>query len=277
MGGSSSKASTTITTELVSKAITRNISNCTSNQTLTQTIKVRGDGNIVKNVVQAQATKLSLDCAQDASNMTKMQQEVAAAIKQAAESQSVALLGVLGNSDSEVNTKIENLVKNDLTQETISNIILQTNLDQGIDVDGSYNLVQNVDQSQLSDMIAKNVQKVVNSMEGITKISNEVEQAAKSTQKNPISQMIRAWGDAVKGIMGAFQGPIMWLFLLIAVVAIAYFWMGGSIPGMGGPLPGAGKPLPIGQKKMEPVQWATPIEAKKTAPPISPSGYESYY
>jgi len=269
MGGSSSKTKTNIGTELVASAIARSIVNCNTNTVISQKVSVQGDGNVVSGVTKNQATKLSIECFHSAENMAKIQNEVAAAIKQAAESQSVALLGVIGNSDAEIDLNITNAVKNDITQETIQNIVLSTNTEQGIDITGNYNLVKNVTQAQTAAMVSKNTQAAVNQMNSIAMITNAVDQAAKSTQEDPVTNAITAVGNAIAGIMDAFSSPMTLMLILIAVVAVAYILSGGPIPGLTDEVPDPGVLVAPGiTKYLDGTCWDE--NEKQVACPASP-------
>jgi peptidyl-tRNA hydrolase len=229
MGGTESKATTNVVTEAVNKAVVRNIIDCKSNTTVKQQITVRGDGNIVRGVRQVQGVKLSLSCAQDAQSMARMQTDVQNAIKQAAESQGVALLGALGSTDSEVNNNIRQAVSNEVTQEAIQNIVLQTNLDQGIDIDGNMNLIQDVDQSQLSDMVSRNAQKIINKMEAITSIANKVTQDTKTEQSDPITSVVSAIGNAMTSIASSSMWSIAITLIVIAAVFLGMLYAAMSM------------------------------------------------
>jgi len=211
MGGSSSKTNTNIKTSLAVSLVARNIMNCSSNSSIKQTFRIEGSYNVVKNVKQVQNLKLSAECAQDNKNIADLQQSVGNAIKQAAESQSVSVLGALGSSDAETNLTIENDVKQHITQENIVNIVNSSNAEQEFIIKGNHNIVDNFSQEQTMDIVYRNSQKVINQMKSVQAIENAADQKGKATQTNFIS-------DIIGSIFGGLQGMMLiWVILIIAI------------------------------------------------------------
>ena len=140
--------------------------------------------------------------------MTKFQNDLSASIKQSAESQSVALLGALGNSNSEVETNIRNSVKNAVNVTTMTNLVNNMKQAQTVYVDGVGNTLLNVSMRQISDNIASSTQELVGSIDVINKIAAVADQKAKSTQQDPIANLL-------KGLSELFTGPLMWIAIML--------------------------------------------------------------
>ena len=99
-GGSSSLSKANIYSSNVVNAMVKSIQNCQSNTKINQTITINGNFNVVNKVRMYQGVKLSSSCILNSENMASLQQNVANAIKENSDAQSVALLGALGKSDS---------------------------------------------------------------------------------------------------------------------------------------------------------------------------------
>ena len=226
-GGSKSKNKSNIHTSLVIDAVAKNIMNCKSNMKVLQSFRVTGDYNVIQGVKQVQNVKLSAKCAQDAQNIANLQQSVANAVKQAAESQSVSVLGALGGSDSEVDSTIRNDVKQSITQENITNVINNSNAQQEMVISGNHNIIKDFSQTQTYSIVWDNAQKLVNTMKSVQAIENTSDQSAKATQTNFIS-------DIVDSVFSGLQGFGWMGVAIIAVIAYVLVSWGPSVF-LGGP------------------------------------------
>ncbi len=213
MGGSQSKSSTSVLSKMAVDAVTKNIMSCKGNSIVSQSFSLEGDGNVVNGIKQVQQFNLSRDCANSASNIADMQQAVVNVIKQHADAQTKSLISVLeGKSDSEVNTIIENDVKQSITQETITEVISNTMAMQQLRIKGNNNTIINIDQSQTLEILEKNVQNVINNIKIIQDI-NSVSKS-ESTSKNE------------SGIVSIVSSMFSFTFLIILVVVIAFVIVG---------------------------------------------------
>jgi hypothetical protein len=225
MGGASSSTNVSVATSAAVNAMAKSIMNCQSNSVITQTFTVSGDYNVLTNIKQVQYLKLSSSCAQNAQNVSDIQQAVSAALQSAASSQSEALLGVLGSSSSDVNQNIHNDVTQNITQETVMNVINQTNAQQAVVISGNHNIIDKFEQSQTQDILFNNCQTVLNQLKSTQAIENAAAGSATAVQKNPISEIV----DSVFGGLASFG----WMWVIIIVVGLI---VGGYILLKGGPI-----------------------------------------
>lgn len=271
MGGSSSKSSSEIVSRTSVDAIARSIMNCSSNSSFTQTLDISGSGNTIQGGKQVQAIKLSAQCAQDSQQIADLQQSVSNALKQVSESQSVSLLGALGKSRSEVNSRIENDVRQSITQEAITNIINNSNAEQTIRISGDNNTVVNFTQEQTLEIVFSNTQKVLNRMTSVQALANAVDQQSTATQTNPISDIL----DSIGGILGGLTLPIIIAMIVGGAVLI---FAGPKLlaafnddnPGLPPPPPGF-VPPPGFTPPPFPLQQPTPqvqLQQQYGAPPV---------
>lgn len=213
MGGASSKSTIDVRTKSIVEALTQNIMDCQSNTIVDQRFVLSGSYNTIENFKMVQYLRLSKDCINNAQNLNDIQQSVSNAIKQSAEAQSVSLLGVLGNSDSEANTFIDNEVRQTITNQNITKMIDKVNASQEAIISGDNNIIRNFSMEQTADVVMKAAQEVLNSLKSVQEIKNQVSSESKATQTNFIS-------DIIDSVTGLFTGVGM-IWALIAVVAIA--------------------------------------------------------
>jgi hypothetical protein len=243
-GGSKSKTTNSMVTSTAVSAISNNIMNCTGNQMMIQNFILSGNGNSLSNIKQIQSLKLSTECAQSSQNVASLQQQVTSALTAAASVNSQAVLSALSaSSESDVNTKIENDVKQNITQNTIIKIINDTNLQQNMIISGNANVINNFTQEQTTDILNKNIQDAVNKMESVQAISSTTTATSTNTQSNPLDDMLKTAFSGVKGLADSIGGVFTSGMYTVAIVIIvgmivAGYFFGPAIISMikGGPL-----------------------------------------
>jgi len=249
-GGSSAKSSATQATNIISEVVTTNL---TKHHTIVQQeqyIRVSGNYNIVSDVVMNQAYEINISEATTNNQIASMQSDITSQLQQAASSASVAMLDALGGSQSEIDVEIENEIKSMITTENITDIAVNVNQSQGIDISGSHNIVKNITFKQFGKIIDENVRNQTQRSTLITTMDTVMSQEATATTENPLdafTNMIRATGDAVGKSLGL--GALgMWApaLLIIILVGIAYFISKkrGSMSPMLGPLMNIRLPSP---------------------------------
>lgn len=214
MGTSSSKTSTNIYTKNVANALSRSIQNCTGTTAINQQVTIRGNNNVVRGVRLVQGMKLSNKCSFDQKSMQEIQATVENAIKQQAEAQNVALMGALTSSSSVSETDIHNEVVATITQESVQNIVNDFNAKQEFFLDGNSNIVEDITMEQSMEILNEGSMKLINEMSVITKMNNAVDQTAKSTQTNPVAEILETLGDIFTELGG------LWTIIIVVALVI---------------------------------------------------------
>jgi type IV secretory pathway VirB2 component (pilin) len=223
--GASAETTTTIISKNAVEAMVSNIMSCRSNSFTSQRFVLSGSYNTVTGYRMVQAMKLSTECAQDAKSVADIQQSVSSALKQAAESQNVSVLGALGSSKAEVNNRIENEVSAKITQQTVLDIVNTTNQEQTAIISGNNNIIDNFSMEQTSEVLANNCQKVLNQLSAVQAIANAAEGNTKATQTNPISDILNSIFSGLTGL------GILWVIIIVVAIIV-----GGVILIKGGPI-----------------------------------------
>lgn len=220
-GGSTSRQNVHITAAV--NSMVNNIMSCKSNQVILQNFVVSGDNNVISHVQQVQVFKLSTNCANSASNIAKLQQDVAQNLIAAAHSQSEALLGAFNSQGAITDTTIRNEVKQSITNQTITEIINQVNAEQNFIVSGSNNIVTEITQSQTMDLVTKACQDVLNKLDSVERIRAAADNDAGTTQSNPFAEII----DSI--FSGLDMMFFFWMIIIIvAIIAGTYFMINGG-------------------------------------------------
>jgi hypothetical protein len=264
-GGSKTKNKSTVVNDFVSKSIAESIMNCNNQSSVSQRLDIRGNYNVVKNVNMKQAFSLSSQCFQDSKVMNNMVNEIANSVKQAAESQNIALLGALTKSTAEVDNYIYNSVKNEIKSSTIQNIVNATNAEQGIGITGNNNIVEDITMNQVVDMISKNAQSAINDTDISTRAKTAVDQSASAKQENPLDAITNMLGKVMDGVSSPFKMVIAIVGIIFVMIAWAIF--GGHGSSSSGQIIYAPQPFPQPQPQSFQPQ---PFQPPPSAPPFQP-------
>jgi hypothetical protein len=235
MGGSSSKTTTDVVTDIAVKAVQKNISRCVVSATQEQLLSVKDVlGNVtISGVRMRQGASVNMNCVMEAVTQSAIQNSIANDIAQWAESQSVAVLGALGTSRSEAESNIRNQLMTSSIQDTTQEAFMQAIQKQGVEVAGvSGNVViGDVSLDQSLEMVAKAMITGTAYSSVVNDVANKVAQTAKSEQSNPISQILDSIGGIVGKVLGSWTAIIIVVVIVIAVVLglfIKYFFSSGA-------------------------------------------------
>jgi hypothetical protein len=221
-GGSSSMNASETFTKNVAEAMSESIQNCSGKTIIDMNVAIIGSGNVVKGLRLVQGMQLSTNCHTDDKNVAATQQAVENAIKQNAEAQGVALLGALGSSSSSNSTKIHNEVIAKINRKTIQNIINDYNLTMNFYLNGNSNIVEDVTMEQTAKVLQDNCLSAISQLSSVQEVKNEIDQKSKSTQTNPISEIISAIGSIFTSL------GMIWMVIIIVVIgAGVYLLMNG--------------------------------------------------
>lgn len=221
--GTSSKSNMEVINQSINSAMISSIQNCASNSLQIQEIDVKGSGNVLNDVQMKQAITSITKCASDQSAMSDMTAKMAAAIKQTADSQGVALIGALQGSSSEVNTKIQNIVSNYINLQSMQNIVSAAVQKQTVKVDGTNNVLINISMDQLYKNLTDAAASQTAALTTAVVSDVQAEQQASSKVEDPISNAIKAIGDL---IMGNFL--IFALIMIACLGAFLLWWNSGG-------------------------------------------------
>ena len=216
-GGSSTTSDVTSINTSVTNAMAQAIMNCSGNTMVEQKFTVSGSYNKLNNFKMVQAMSLSATCANNADNLASVQSAVSAAVTAAASSQSVAGLGSLTKSDAEVKVRIQNDVTQNITSQTLTNVINSVNAVQTATISGDNNIISNFEEEQTLVIVQNACQAVVSKMETVQDLAASAEAKADAKQTDPIDSFMKNINDIVgTGFAGANTG-----FGIIAAVVIA--------------------------------------------------------
>jgi hypothetical protein len=216
-GGSSTTSDITSINTSVTNAMAQAIMNCSGNTMVEQKFTVSGSYNKINNFKMVQAMSLSATCANNADNLASVQSAVSAAVTAAASSQSVAGLGSLTKSDAEVKVRIQNDVTQNITSQTLTNVINSVNAVQTATISGDNNIISNFEEEQTLVIVQNACQAVVSKMDTVQDLAASAEAKADAKQTDPIDSFMKNINSIVgTGFAGANTG-----FGILAAVVIA--------------------------------------------------------
>jgi hypothetical protein len=223
MGGSSSKSKSTVIAEALNEVMVSSIQRCSNETEVFQELSVKGDGNILSDIQMNQVYSAITSCVNKTDWVTDLQTQLEAKLKQSADAQGVALLGVLGKTSSDVDNEIRNSIKNAVNVQTLSEMVNKMKQKQSITVEGNRNVLTRISLKQMNNNISTSTQELVGSIKALNDISSDVDQKAKSVQQDPIANLL-------SGLANLMSGPMMWvaIILLGGLIAVMVFLNTGA-------------------------------------------------
>ena len=206
-------------TSSVTNAMSQAIMNCSGNTMTEQKFILSGSYNTINNFKMVQAMSLSATCANSAENLASVQSAVTAAVTAAANAQAVAGIGSLTKSNSRTNVNIRNDVTQNITSQTLTNVINTVNAVQTAVISGDNNIVSNFSEEQTLTIVQNACQSVISKMDSVQEIASSAAADSKSTQTDPIASFF----TGISGVIGAgFSGAtgMMWVYALVFIAII---------------------------------------------------------
>jgi type IV secretory pathway VirB2 component (pilin) len=229
MGGTVSTSTAKTINDLCTNTLTSTIMKCitsTDQNQLLQFSNIKGDLTIDSSNLSQTGT-FDVSCILSASNTQTMSNDIANTIAQYAESNGQAALSALGNTKASVINDISNKVYNsisNLSSTDVKNMLAQN---QKFIVDGiTGNVVlKNVKLDQQATIISKTLLTSTAVTNIINDTATKIDQSTKSTEKNPISDVIESIGTSIGSLFGSpgFTIAVIICLLIGAVVLYYYF------------------------------------------------------
>jgi hypothetical protein len=213
MGASQSSATVESINKLVSNVIARNEQHCETRVTLDQSnVEINTGFSFGGSTRLRQYTTIKNECFQDARIQSEIQNAITNAITQTAQSTNEALS--LAYSNSEVNTKLRNIVQNDIKMENIQrNYNDIRNKQQNVYINQGTTFFKGISLDQGSDVLMAAVMKTVSESKQLTDVINDIDQQAKSQNKGLLGFV----SDIAKFPMYVALGFVLFIVLLIVM------------------------------------------------------------
>lgn len=225
MGGTSSKTTAQVLTEVSTQVTTDSIMTCTSIATQEQMIafnNVKGDVTI-SNVNMTQGVAVDLNCVMDSNKQADIANKVAEAIAQQAESKGQAVLSALGSTKAEATSNIKNQLMTGISANTKTELDAQINQQQTIsatNIGGSV-VASNITMDQGATMIASSLMKTATYSSVINESATKMDQKSSSEEKNPIAEMIKALGSIFSAPVWILGGIILFIVVIVVIFKFA--------------------------------------------------------
>lgn len=223
MGGTTSKTTLEVLTDIATNVAADSLLTCTNIATQSQILtfsRIKGDITL-QGIELSQGTAVDIKCAMDATKQAEIASKVAEAIIQTAESKGEAVLSVLGNTKSDAISKLTSKFTNKISADTTTELKMLIGQNEEIAIDDvSGNVIMtNITMSQSSLAVASALMKTQTYSSVISETATTIDQHTKTEEKNPLAELIQS----------IFQAPILLLagivlgvILLIILVRFAF-------------------------------------------------------
>ena len=186
-----------------------------------QGISTVGSGNVYNNVDMHQQLQLQISLSNNVSQLTAIQNTIAAALQATASASSEqGTFGSGGQSNVETNMQINTNVQTNITQSFITQITETINQQQFITTVGDNNIYSSVAMTQLQTYATETIASAI----GQTSLANESKTAAEVSGSAKSISSMTAFGNAMSGIIGAiggiFSGAILMVLLVVMLPVI---------------------------------------------------------
>lgn len=184
----------------VTNVLVQNIQRCGTQVSQSQTLDVSGSYNVLSNIVMKQAIQFQINCPQLANNIADIQSQIEAKITEKA--QATGQMISLNSTSSSVDGNITTQVQKNINMENINEIMTTVNMQQGLDVSGNHNIIENVTMDQTSGMIAQAAQTVLNKIDSFAKLDSSGNGDSGAETKNILS-FLTDWLSSATGLIVA--------------------------------------------------------------------------
>lgn len=218
MGGSSSKTTISDTANLLSNSIMNSAANCITSDNQSNNLNVSGNNNVVNNVSQKASFTFSSDCTTKSSSVSSILQTLnnSTAASQVAEQQ--ALAGFLDESSQSISDKIANNVIDTVTISNITTCADAVNSNNGLNVNGNNNVINNVKQTSDIDLLESCIVDAAQQSNSATDITN----SSNMNQQYKSDSLFEPFTAAFQTIMEAGILGIVFVIILVTCIVIAY-------------------------------------------------------
>lgn len=207
MGPQLSKNIANIVNQTSAEVLMQNLQTCMSQSSQSQNIS----GSFAFGISQSASMVINLNCVSNFQMNNNISMQIANAIQQKADSQSVALLDMLNRPKSENIATISNMISTRISSSMVQNTLASAAQTQNISANIAIGISQQLDSKTALDALAKMV-----ATTGIaTEIENNTSQKSSATSVNPLSfitDSIYAMLAVVFIIIIAIGG-LLWLLL----------------------------------------------------------------
>lgn len=228
MGGTVSSSTSKTLNDLCTNSITSNIMKCIVSSKQDQLLQFSNiKGNLVVDSSNlSQIGTFDVSCILSASNTQTMSNDLANTIAQYAESNGQAALSALGNTKADVVNMLQNTIHNSIS--TLSSTDVTNMLEQNqkfiVDRITGNVLLKNVTLDQQANIISKTLLTSTAITNVIDSVSNKIDQTTKSTETNPISDVIKSIGTSIGSLFGSPGFTIVIIICLLVGCVVLYYY-----------------------------------------------------
>lgn len=216
MGGTTSKNTVESINSLAVHMMVPTIQTCATSATQSQIIQFKNvSGNLdIRNISFEQGVTIDMDCLMESRKFNHIAGSIGEAIAQQAESMGQAGLSALGNTRADVISKVINKVQHNVNGSTKNQIIGIINQTQSMvitNITGNV-ILKNLSMEQSAHLIAYALMKSSTVSDVVNEFSREIDQLAKSEEKNVLASIFD--GIAKIALVGFIAFAILFFIFL---------------------------------------------------------------
>ena len=220
--GSSSSTSVSETSNVINTYAQNFSANCGSSSSSNNAVLITGSGNSLENIIQSSSTGSDQKCkvynpqtASSAATLTMSAAAISATIAQQA-------TGLLDDSKSSASTNISTTLANTINQNTIFNCAISVTSSNLVLVDGSGNVLKNVDQYSTTNAVSSCL---MNSSQSASVLGN-VAQTSSATASDTIQSILQPFATMLQGIMVDMVVATVAFVIFVVLIVIVYKMLG---------------------------------------------------
>lgn len=165
--------------------ISRDVQQCATLTNVSQSIDLKSKGDVILgDIGQKQRIMINVDCYKDTSRMNDLQDKIVADLTKFVDMENKTLGDVLGRTEQNIHSTIDNEVKRIINYTTMNNMISEINANENIQIESDKDIViGNISQEQVLDNYIKGMSKSLEQTQIFTDLvsRSEEEQEFKMT------------------------------------------------------------------------------------------------
>lgn len=222
MGGTSSKTTAEVLTDISINASMNSLLNCVSSAAQSQTIDTQQTtGNVtIQDINLKQGATIDSSCVMKSEKRMEISNAVAAALAQYAESKGQAVLSALGSTKAEAVSKISNNIQSKLSQDTEQTFKTIVEQNQGITtgITGGNVVIKNITMDQGAKVSATALMQTSAFSSSINDVANKIDQTSKTEEKTIFGDIADAIKNFFLSVVGLITAAAVFLVVILMVI-----------------------------------------------------------
>lgn len=212
-------------TDIATKTVTT--CNSRSTQVQNQNVTVGGIFSAGTTVTANQDVQFNIQCLQDDALVQKLQSDVADAIAATTDASGVSVLPAFGNSISEQQYNLKNIIHTTISKQNIINTYntLDQEQNQTVNLRTLFQFWTTVSAQQSAALLANTINKLLTDSGVISRVETQIQAKSTATSANPLDFIAKTVNALFGGISSIFSisAPVLIVIAVAVIVFLMYF------------------------------------------------------